>query len=55
MAMATSAASNPRARLPGANFPRTRFAAADLRGAVLDLAFVLALPMVLEPPVARLV
>src|ERR1700722_14625484 len=44
MAMATSAASHPRALLPGASLPRARFGAADLR--VRDvLVFAFALPM----------
>jgi hypothetical protein len=50
MAMATSAASNPRALRPGANFPRARLVVADVRApadvrARLILDFALAVPM----------
>ena len=44
MAIATSAASNPRALRPGANFPRARFAAAGLRVRVVP-GFAFAAPM----------
>lgn len=43
MAMATWAASNPRALLPGANLPRVRFVVPALRTrVVLDFAFSVA-------------
>ena len=44
MAMATSAASNSRVFVPGANLPRARFGVADLRARAV-LVFAFALPM----------